>query len=150
MIKIYIFADSYKIYERAISEYEKRLGKDLKIEKLKPFKNSNSTLVIEKETEILKNFLEKAKWYKIILSPEWKKFDTQNFYEFIENKRQNFWDINFFIWWANWLDYKKLKVFSNSELSLSDFTLPHSLALLVLIEQIYRLSMIKKGTSYDK
>jgi len=150
MIKIYIFADSYKIYEKAILEYEKRLWRDLKIEKLKPFKNTNSDLVIEKETEILKKLLEKTKWYKIILSPEWKKFNTDKFYNFIEDKKQNFWDINFFIGWANWLDYKKLKNYSNLELSLSDFTLPHSLALLVLVEQIYRLSMIKKGTSYNK
>ena len=150
MIKIYIFADSYKIYEKAISEYEKRLGSILKIEKLKPFKNTNSTLVIEKETEVLKKVLEKTKWYKIILSPEWKRFNTDNFYDFIENKKQNYWDINFFIWWANWLNYKSLKQFSDLELSLSDFTLPHSLALVVLIEQIYRLSMIKKWTSYNK
>ena len=150
MIKIYIFADSYKIYEKAISEYEKRLGSYLKIDKLKPFKNSNSDLVIEKETESLKKILEKNKGFKIILSPEWKKFSTSKFYEFIENKKQNFWDVSFFIWWANWLDYKKLKNYSDLELSLSDFTLPHSLALVVLVEQIYRLSMIKKWTSYDK
>jgi len=150
MIKIYIFADSYKIYEKAILEYQKRLGKELKIEKLKPFKNSNSDLVIEKETEFFKKILEKNKGFKIILSPEWKKFSTSKFYEFIENKKQNFWDIIFFIGWANGLDYEKLKNYSELELSLSDFTLPHSLALLILVEQIYRLSMIKKGTSYDK
>lgn len=150
MIKIYIFANSYKIYEKAIWEYEKRLGSILKIEKLKPFKNTNSTLVIEKETEVLKKVLEKTKWYKIILSPEWKRFNTDKFYDFIENKKQNYWDINFFIGWANWLNYKSLKQFSDLELSLSDFTLPHSLALVVLIEQIYRLSMIKKWTSYNK
>ena len=150
MIKIYIFADSYKIYEKAILEYEKRLWKELKIEKLKPFKNTNSELVIEKETEALKKILEKNKGFKIILSPEWKKFNTQKFYEYIENKKQNFGNVSFFIGWANWLDYKKLKNYSDLELSLSDFTLPHSLALLVLVEQIYRLSMIKKGTSYNK
>ena len=150
MIKIYIFADSYKIYDKVISEYEKRLWKELKIEKLKPFKNNNTTLVIEKETEILKKVLEKTKWYKIILSPEWKKFNTNNFYKYIEEKKQNFWNISFFIWWANGLDYKSLKSFSDLELSLSDFTLPHSLALVILVEQIYRLSMIKKGTSYNK
>ena len=150
MIKIYIFADSYKIYEKAIWEYEKRLWKNIKIEKIKPFKNINTDLVIQKETEILKWVLEKEKWFKIILSPEWKKFNTQKFYKYIEDKKQNFWNINFFIWWANWLDYKNLKNYADLELSLSDFTLPHSLALLVLIEQIYRLSMIKKGTSYDK
>lgn len=33
-------------------------------------------------------------------------------------------------------------------LSLSPMTLPHSLALLVLCEQLYRVSQIRKGTSY--
>jgi len=37
---------------------------------LKPFKNINSDLVIEKETEALKKILEKNKGFKIILSPE--------------------------------------------------------------------------------
>ncbi len=150
MIKIYIFADSYKIYETAIKEYEKRLWKDIKIEKLKPFKNKNWDLVINKETEILEKLLQKEKWYKIILSPAWKKFSTQELYKKIESVKQNFGNVVFFVWWANWLDYKKLQNSSDLQLSLSDLTMPHSLALVVLVEQLYRLSMIKKGTSYDK
>ena len=150
MIKIYIFADSYKIYDQAIWEYQKRLWKELKIEKLKPFKNQNSDLVISKETEVLEKLLQKEKWYKIILSPEGKKYSTMEFYKLLENAKQNFGNVSFFVWWANWLDYKKLQQYSDMQLSLSDFTLPHSLALLVLSEQIYRLSQIKKGTSYNK
>ena len=150
VIKIYIFADSYKVYETAIKEYEKRLWKELRIEKLKPFKNKNSDLVIAKETEVLEWVLQKQKWYKIILSPEGKKFSTRELYKHLENTKQNFWDISFFIWWANWLDYKALQQYSDLQLSLSNFTMPHSLALLVLMEQVYRLSQIKKGTSYNK
>ncbi len=150
MIKIYIFADSYKIYDLAIKEYQKRLWKELKIEKLKLFKNKNAELVISKETEVLEKLLQKEKGFKIILSPEGKKYNTKEFYKFIENSKQNFGNVSFFIWWANWLDYKKLQNFSDLQLSLSNFTLPHSLALLVLVEQIYRLSQIKKGTSYNK
>ena len=109
MIKIYIFADSYKIYDQAIWEYEKRLWKELRIEKLKPFKNKNSALVITKETEVLEKLLQKEKAYKIILSPEGKKYNTSDFYMLIENTKQNFGNVNFYIWWANWLDYNKLK-----------------------------------------
>jgi len=150
MIKIYIFVDSYKIYEKAIIEYEKRLWKNIEIIKVKPFKNSNPDLVIQKETEILEKILQKEKSFKIILSPNWKQFATMEFYKFIEEKKQNFWKISFFIGWANWLNYKKLKQYSDLELSLSKFTFPHSLALLILIEQIYRLFMINKGTLYHK
>ncbi len=150
MIKIYIFADSYKIYDKAIWEYQKRLWKELKIEKLKPFKNKNSDLVILKETEVLEKLLQKEKGYKVILSPEGKRYNTLDFYKLIENSKQNFGNVSFFIWWANWLDYKKLQKYCDIQLSLSDFTLPHSLALLVLVEQVYRLSQMKKGTSYNK
>ena len=150
MIKIYIFADSYKIYDQAIWEYKKRLWRELKIEKLKPFKNKNSALVISKETEILETLLQKEKGSKIILSPEGKRYNTSEFYTLVESSKQNFGNVSFFIWWAHWLDYKKLQQYSDLQLSLSDFTLPHSLALLVLSEQIYRISQMKKGTSYNK
>jgi hypothetical protein len=38
MIKIYIFADSYKHFEEPIKEYIKRLGKSVELVKLKPIK----------------------------------------------------------------------------------------------------------------
>lgn len=85
-----------------------------------------------------------------MLSPEGKKYNTGKFYKLIEKSKQNFGNVSFFVWWANWLDYKKLQQYSDLQLSLSDFTLPHSLALLVLVEQIYRLGQIKKGTNYNK
>jgi hypothetical protein len=38
MIKIYIFADSHKHFSEAISEYKKRLGKQVEVIELKPVK----------------------------------------------------------------------------------------------------------------
>lgn len=38
MIKIYIFADSHKHFSSAISEYIKRLGKNIEVIELKPIK----------------------------------------------------------------------------------------------------------------
>ncbi|MBT3726750.1 hypothetical protein HOG21_03475 [bacterium] len=42
------------------------------------------------------------------------------------------------------MDYKNLQNQINYELNLGKMTMPHSLALLVLIEQVYRVDMIKK------
>ncbi|MBT3726751.1 hypothetical protein HOG21_03480 [bacterium] len=56
MIKIIILADSYKHFENAVKEYEKRLGKNIEIIKLKPVKTGN---IIQKETELLKKYLVK-------------------------------------------------------------------------------------------
>jgi 23S rRNA (pseudouridine1915-N3)-methyltransferase len=150
MYKIIITWDSFKHFESPIKEYVKRLWKTCEIVKLKPVKNWSDSQIIEKETNNLIKFLEKQSWFKIVLNPLWKSFDTSSLYNFIEWKKQNFWNIVFIIWWALGLDYKNLKNNIDFEINLWELTMPHSLALLVLLEQIYRLEMIKKGTSYDK
>lgn len=150
MIKIYIFADSYKYFKEAIEEYEKRLWKTLEIVKLKPSKNKEDFLLVREETALVKEKIKKERWYKIVLSPLWKTLDTNSFYDLLEEKKQDFSQIIFVIWWANWLDYSMLKDSIDLELSLSWFTMPHFLALVVLLEQIYRTEMIKKGTDYNK
>ena len=150
MYKIIITWDSFKHFESPIKEYIKRLWKTCEIVKLKPVKNWSNSQIIEKETNNLIKFLDKQAWFKIVLNPLWKSFDTSSLYNFIEWKKQNFWNIIFVIWWALGLDYKNLKNHIDFEINLWELTMPHSLALLVLLEQIYRLEMIKKGTSYDK
>ncbi len=147
MTKIYIPADSFKHFEIPIAEYQKRLWKSCKIIKVKPVKNWN---IIEKETEEIIKRLEKENWYKIVLNPKWESFSTEKLSELIENKKQNHPNIIFLIWWANGLDYEKLKPHIDLELNLWELTMPHALALLVILEQIYRLEMIKKWSNYHK
>ena len=59
MFTIVCIADSDKHFSSAIEAYCKRLGKDLKIENLKPFKDDNHHLVIQKETKSLIEVLSK-------------------------------------------------------------------------------------------
>lgn len=150
MIKIIIFADSYKHFDLAIKEYEKRLWRNIELIKLKPSKKWDTPQIIKEETNILLDKLSKEKWFKIILNPLWKSFSTEKFLEFVENKKLNFSNLVFCIWWAYWFDYDLLKPKIDFEMKLWDFTMPHSLAFLVLLEQIYRIDMMKKWTSYHK
>ena len=150
MIKLYITADSFKHFEKPIKEYEKRLGRNCNIIKLKPIKNWSTSQIIEKETNNLIEKLKKDRSYKIVLNLKWKSFETKELYNFIESKKQSFWSLSFIIWWAYWLDYIKLKKHTDFELNLWNLTMPHSLALLVLLEQIYRIGMIKKWSKYHK
>jgi len=150
MIKIYIFADSYKHFETPIKEYEKRLWKDLKIIKLKPSKKKDDVSVIKEETEIIRKKLENEKGYKIILSPNGKKISTEELVQLVQVWKMNYWNIIFMIWWAAWFDYLEFKGSVDYELSLSEFIMPHSLALLVIVEQVYRVWMIEKGSNYHK
>jgi len=147
MIKIVSFVDSYKHYDEPIKEFIKRLWKEVEIVKLKPVKNWD---IIEKETDIFKEYLNKENWFKIVLNPNWKNISTEDFYEFIESKKQNYKNIIFIIWWANWINYSKIKHLIDFELNFWKMVMPHILILLVLLEQIYRISMIKKWTSYHK
>ncbi len=150
MYKIIITSDSNKHFDISIKEYVKRLWKTCEIIKLKPVKKWTDKQIIESETDNLIKKLDKNSWYKIVLNSEWKSFNTNNFFKFIEKQKNNNWNIIFIIWWALWINYFKLKNYIDFELNLGLLTMPHSLALLVLLEQIYRLEMIKKWTSYDK
>ncbi len=150
MIKIYIFVDSYKHFENSIKEYEKRLWKDIELIKIKPSKKTDSNSIIIDETNLLKEKLKKEKAYKVVLNPNWKSFQTETFLDFVERKKLNYGNLVFCVWWAYWFDYKLLKSSIDFEMKLWDFTMPHSLALLVLLEQIYRIQMMKKWTSYHK
>jgi len=150
MYKILMTCDSYKHFESPIKEYVKRLWKTCEIVKLKPVKNWSDKQIIEKETDNLIKTLEKQNAFKIVLNPIWKSFSTEKFYNFIEQKKSLHSNFVFIIGWALGIDYDKLKNHIDFELNLWEMTMPHSLALLVLLEQIYRLEMMKKGTSYNK
>lgn len=148
MIKILTICDSFKHFSEAIKEYEKRLWKKIEIIKLKPSKKDSLDEIKREETILIKNYLEKENWFKIILSIDWKTFSTESFLELIEAKKQTFSSIVFVIWWPFWLNYEELKSYIDLEISLSLMTFPHIEALLVLLEQLYRIDTIKQGKSY--
>ncbi len=150
MIKIYIFADSHKHFTDAISEYKKRLSKQIELIELKPVKKGTPEQIILAETKLLAEKLEKETGYKIILAPNGKNISTEKFSEIIESQKNSGNKIILAIGWANGLDYSVLKNCIDYELSLWKMILPHSLALTILLEQIYRCSEIERGSGYHK
>lgn len=148
MIKIIIFSDTYKHFENAIKEYEKRLGNTVEIIKLKPSKAKIESEIIKQETDVLKEKLEKIKWYKILLYIEGNNISTEDLHKLIEKNKQNYSDIIFIIGWAYWVDFDEIKDLVDYKLSFSKMTFPHSMALLILLEQIYRTTMIEKWSWY--
>lgn len=148
MIKILIFSDSFKHFEQAIKEYDKRLSKDIEIIKLKPYKSTNIQDIIQKETFILKEKLSNMKWYKILLYIWWNNYNSVDFAKFIFDKIDKYSNVIFIVWWAYWVNFEAIKDNIDIKLSLSDMTFPHSLAFMILLEQIYRIHMIKKWSEY--
>jgi len=148
MINIIYIADSSKHFEQAIKEYEKRLSKNIKLVKIKPTKNWEKNQIIQKDTENINKFLKKQKdSFNIMMSLDWEQLDTLSFSSFLEKKLDRWTVINFIIGWAFGLDESKLQNI-DYKLNLSKLTFPHSLALLVLLEQIYRSYQIIQGRSY--
>ncbi|MBB1565052.1 23S rRNA (pseudouridine(1915)-N(3))-methyltransferase RlmH [Candidatus Gracilibacteria bacterium] len=148
MIKIIAFVDSFKHYNEPILEFQKRLGKTIDFIKLKPSKKKEISEIIAEETDILKKYLEKTKGFKILLFINGKTLDSVSFSEFIEEKQVQFSDIVFIIGGAFGVDFEKISENIDFRFSFGPMTFPHSLAILMLLEQVYRAQTIKKGSSY--
>ena len=147
MFTILSISDSDKHFSSAIQEYTKRLGNQITIENLRPFRDENQLLVIEKESEKLIELLHKkySKYQKILLIKEGKLWETEKLAETIQAK-----DTVFIIWWPYGVDEKKLKAefWGLIFLSFGAITLPHGLAKLTLIEQLYRCTTLWSGKKY--
>lgn len=85
----------------------------------------------------------------IALDEHGKELDSVGFSLLIENKGANGQPLVFLIGGSWGLDDSVLKK-AHATLSLGKITLPHSLARIVLLEQIYRAQMIIAGREYHK
>lgn len=154
---ILAISDNNKHFSTAISEYTKRLGKDVEIIDIKPEKNGNREQIIQKETEKMIQYIEKkSTWSQkphiILLEKEGKQRTTEQFMKTTVNNGTTY----FIIGWPYWLDTVLLKTSLQKTVSAThiqavafgEITLPHGLAKLVLLEQIYRAKMIQEGREY--
>lgn len=146
MYTILSISDSDKHFDLAIKEYEKRLGKFLTIQNIKPYKWDNREFVIKKDTENLMTIIKSKFWShtKILLTKDGKLLSTEGLKEYC-CKNNN---IVFVIWWPYGLDEKALAPLIDETISFGKITMPHGLAKLVLAEQIYRMSTIQAWKSY--
>ncbi|MDD2907759.1 MAG: 23S rRNA (pseudouridine(1915)-N(3))-methyltransferase RlmH [Candidatus Gracilibacteria bacterium] len=148
MIKILSFVDSFKHYDEPIKEFQKRLGKDIEFIKLKPSKRKEFVEIINEESIELKKYLEKTKGYKVLLYIDSKTMDTMEFSKFVEEKQMKFGDIVFIIGGAYGVDFNLIGDLIDFKISLSPMTFPHAQAIMMILEQIYRVNCIKKGVKY--
>ncbi len=148
MFQILIVSDSFNHFEKPIWEYLKRLWKDIKLIKIKPEKKWEIWVIIKKETEKLKEFIEKEKWFFVWLDFEWDEMSTEWFLDFTSKTVLRQGKITFVIGGSYWYDKAEINKILHRKVALSKMTLPHSAALLFLLEQIYRIKMIEKGSGY--
>lgn len=139
--------DSLKHFEMPITEYKKRLAKQLKIIELKPSKKWSIEEIKREETEQIIQKLDSLKGYKILLHIAGKHFSTMDFFQMIEKVKQHQGNCIFVIWWVYGYTDELLRSV-DLLFSLSSLTFPHNMALLVLLEQLYRVETIQQGKQY--
>jgi 23S rRNA (pseudouridine1915-N3)-methyltransferase len=124
-----------------IENYLKKIN-NIQIITIKEDQNSNSETRKTKEGEKLSN---KNVGFIVALSEEGIEMDSVSFALLIKTNP----DITFLIGGAFGLS-NIVKQKANKILSLSKMTLSHELALLILVEQIYRAERINEGHPYHK
>ena len=144
MFTILSISDSDKHRQSVVDEYTKRLWKSVKILNLKPSKNGSVQQIIAADTQNIITHLNKfSDTQKILLSKEGKSLDTMQLATLVRNK-----DSVFVIWWPYGLDEPALAKYIDSKISFGAITLPHGLAKVTLLEQLYRIWTIEQGKSY--
>ncbi|MCA9383029.1 23S rRNA (pseudouridine(1915)-N(3))-methyltransferase RlmH [Candidatus Dojkabacteria bacterium] len=87
--------------------------------------------------------------FRIVLSEKGKEFDSINFAKYFQDKIDYQDELCFILGNAFGVDQDLLDS-ADLVLSLSQFTMPHELSLVVLMEQIYRATDINANGKYHK
>lgn len=113
-------------------------------------KNMETAVIQRKETRQVLGYLEGQDGYKIVLSPGGKAFSSPEFADFLRRQRDGGTRRVHFILGSFLGLSPKIATVSDMEMSLSRMTMPHDMARLMLVEQIYRAFTIIHGLPYQK
>lgn len=140
-----------KFFTEGICEYQKRIDAYTKFS-IVEVKEVNTLDINKNITEEGRNLLSKISEDEFVITLEikGKMIDSVELARLIEEKMTyGFSKITFVIGGSNGLSSEVIKR-SNYHLSFSEFTFPHQLMRLVLIEQIYRALTIINNKEYHK
>ena len=134
-----------------IEDYKNRIHNQIKVNELefKRSQNASEDSVKQAEAELLLSDVPKNS-YLISMDETGDLLTSHEFAKFIEQKtNEGYSSFVFFIGGADGL-HSSVKKRSNRMISLGKITLPHMLARLILVEQIYRIEKIMDNHPYDK
>ncbi len=146
-MKLWVIAVGHKMptwAETAIQDYVKRMPADcaIHIKELKP------DLSPSKEAVKIREAIPKG-CHIIALDERGKDISTQDLANQMSDWRQNGKDIVLLIGGADGLD-PELKKEAQSMMRLSSMTLPHAMARVILVEQLYRAWTVIQGHPYHR
>ena len=144
------------LYAHACAEYEKRI---LPFAKLTITELAETRLledtpamchrVIEEESERIKKYLDKKSSRVIALCVEGKELTSEELAKLLRTAADSSQRLSFVVGGSLGLS-QSFKDIVDDKISLSRMTLPHQLARLVLLEQIYRACTINNNIRYHK
>ncbi len=138
-----------KYWTDACNEYKKRLQKFCKlsvIELAEQNKYQDTAKILQSEgTEILSNLAGK----NILLDVKGREVSSEDLAKKIELLSQQISTLTFIIGGSYGVS-EEVKKSVDERISFGKITLPHNLARVVLLEQIYRAFMINSGSKYHK
>ena len=138
---------------QGVSEYSKRFPPEMKvqvneIQADKRSKTSTSDKVLKAEASRISGAIAKGS-YLIALDEHGKKQDTLSLAKNMQGWMQDGKNIAFVIGGADGI-HKDIKDVADELWALSDFTLPHGLARVLLVEQLYRASTVIRKHPYHR
>lgn len=148
MISIVIISDSFAHFREPVEEYTRRLRGVVEVKIIKPEKSENPALIKQKESQRIREFLEKQKGLVIYCDIGSEILSTEALSEMVEKSKITHPNIIFVVGGAYGVDESILAPCIGKRISFSPMTFPHSLAFLLLLEQLYRVEQIRKGTGY--
>jgi 23S rRNA (pseudouridine1915-N3)-methyltransferase len=118
-------------YQDDVEHYRKMLAGHVKVELIEVREDEKVPPRIPARTHI------------VLLASDGASFDSERFAEWLEERRRDGPDLTFVIGGPKGLDLQ-----ADTRLSLGPMTLPHQLARVVLLEQLYRAHKILAGEPY--
>lgn len=151
---IYLIAPGplkYPFVKEGVSYFLKGLSKWIKVEGIFPrlkgaYSSKEERLSAEKEL-MIKHLPQNS--YLIVLDERGRAFNTTSFTELLNSLQGQWRNITFLIGGPEGVS-EELKKRAHLTLRLSDLTLNHEIALLVLVEALYRAFSIIKGHPYHR
>ncbi len=134
-------------YSELSQEYLKRFRGKVELKELAVGKGSK-TEIMQAEAKILQAALPQNS-FKIFLEVTGKEFTSTALANYVQQKKQQQQDLVFVLGGAYGFSEEALAL-ADLKLSLSKLTLPHMLARIILLEQLYRAETINNNHPYHK
>ncbi|NDK19742.1 23S rRNA (pseudouridine(1915)-N(3))-methyltransferase RlmH [Candidatus Gracilibacteria bacterium] len=148
MISIITVSDSFAHFRESVEEYIRRLKGIVEVKNIKPEKSENPALIRQKESQRILELLGKQKGLIVYCDIGSEILSTESLSEMVEKSKITHPNVIFLVGGAYGIDETILASSIHKRISFSPMTFPHSLAFLILLEQLYRVEQIRKNTGY--